>query len=315
MSLAYLVLIFVCSLAILVKGADFFIESAKKIGIKMGASPFVVGVLIVGLGTSLPELASSIVAVIKDETTIVVANVVGSNITNILLVVGILALLSKKITIRRDLLKSELPLFVIATTHFLFIIHDGVVTRLESLLLLGTFSAYLWYIIKEPPSDLEVIEEKPKEIKNQNLKLAAFLVLGLIGLIVGAHFTVFSAIEMASLIGIPISIIAILGIALGTSLPELTVSLKAIKTGEADLAIGNIFGSNAINMLLVAGIPAFITNLYVDDVIMTIGLPILVAASVIFFAHGLSRRLMRWEGVMLLLFFAFFVVQLLTYIA
>lgn len=315
MSLAYLGLIFICSLAILVKGADFFIESAKKFGIKMGVSPFVVGVLIVGLGTSLPELASSIVAVIKNETTIVVANVVGSNITNILLVVGTLALLSRKITIRRDLLKSELPLFVIATTHFLFIIHDGVVTRLESLLLLGTFSAYLWYIIKEPPSDLEVIEEKPKEIKNQNFKLAAFLVLGLIGLIVGAHFTVFSAIEMASLIGIPISIIAILGIALGTSLPELTVSLKAIKTGEADLAIGNIFGSNAINMLLVAGIPAFITNLYVDDVIMTIGLPILVAASVIFFAHGLSRRLMRWEGVMLLLFFAFFVVQLLTYIA
>ena len=307
-------LIFVFSLFILIKGADVFVEEAKTIGVKMGMSPFVIGVLIVGMGTSLPELASSLAAVYNNETTMVTANVVGSNITNILLIVGLLALISPKIVIRRDLMKSELPIFVIATTHFLFIIHDGIVTRVESFLLLGTFTAYLWYIIKEPPSDLEVIEEVSKEDNSNLFKSIALLVVGLVAIVLGAHFTVYSAIEMASLIGVPISIVTILGIAIGTSLPELAASFKAIKIGDSDLAIGNIFGSNVMNMLFVVGLPAFFTNLLVDNVVMEMGMYILLATSVIFFVHGLSRRLMRWEGAMLLLFFAFFVIQLFQYI-
>lgn len=307
-------LVFVFSLFILIKGADVFVEEAKTIGVKIGMSPFVIGVLIVGMGTSLPELASSLAAVYNNETTMVTANVVGSNITNILLIVGLLALISPKIVIRRDLMKSELPIFVIATTHFLFIIHDGIVTRVESFLLLGTFTAYLWYIIKEPPSDLEVIEEVSKEDNSNLFKSIALLVVGLVAIVLGAHFTVYSAIEMASLIGVPISIVTILGIAIGTSLPELAASFKAIKIGDADLAIGNIFGSNVMNMLFVVGLPAFFTNLLVDNVVMEMGMYILLATSVIFFVHGLSRRLMRWEGAMLLLFFAFFVIQLFQYI-
>ncbi len=313
MNILLLGILFVSALAVLIKGADLFIEGAKTIGVKMGLSPFVIGVLIVGLGTSLPELASSLAAVYNGETTIVAANVVGSNIANILLIVGLLALLSPKIVIRRDLMKSELPLFVIATTHFLFIIHDGVITRVESFLLLGTLAAYLWYIVKEPPSDLEVIE-KPLEGNDRMIKSISLLVIGLLAIIGGAHFTVYSAIEIATLIGVPISIVAILGIAIGTSLPELAVSLKAVKSGDADLAIGNIFGSNAMNMLLVVGLPAFFTNLLVDEVVMNVGIYILLAASVIFFVHGLSRRLMRWEGAMLLLFFIFFIIQLFQYI-
>ncbi|OQA70955.1 MAG: Inner membrane protein YrbG [Parcubacteria group bacterium ADurb.Bin247] len=314
MNLLMLGLVFVFSLFILIKGADVFVEEAKTIGVKMGMSPFAIGVLIVGMGTSLPELASSLAAVYNNETTMVTANVVGSNITNILLIVGLLALISPKIVIRRDLMKSELPIFVIATTHFLFIIHDGIVTRVESFLLLGTFAAYLWYIIKEPPSDLEVIEEVSKEDNSNLFKSIALLVVGLVAIVLGAHFTVYSAIEMASLIGVPISIVTILGIAIGTSLPELAASFKAIKIGDADLAIGNIFGSNVMNMLFVVGLPAFFTNLLVDNVVMEMGMYILLATSVIFFVHGLSRRLMRWEGAMLLLFFAFFVIQLFQYI-
>ena len=314
MNLLMLGLVFVFSLFILIKGADVFVEEAKTIGVKMGMSPFVIGVLIVGMGTSLPELASSLAAVYNNETTMVTANVVGSNITNILLIVGLLALISPKIVIRRDLMKSELPIFVIATTHFLFIIHDGIVTRVESFLLLGTFAAYLWYIIKEPPSDLEVIEEVSKEDNSNLFKSIALLVVGLVAIVLGAHFTVYSAIEMASLIGVPISIVTILGIAIGTSLPELAASFKAIKIGDSDLAIGNIFGSNVMNMLFVVGLPAFFTNLLVDNVVMEMGMYILLATSVIFFVHGLSRRLMRWEGAMLLLFFAFFVIQLFQYI-
>ncbi len=312
--MSLIILILVISLATLIKGADFFVNGAKSIGLKMGMSPFAIGVIIVGMGTSLPELASSIAAVFQNQTTVVLANVVGSNIANILLIVGVMALLSRKIVIRRDLLKSELPLFVIATAHFLFIISDGVVNKIESFLLLGTFLAYLWYIIKEPPSDIEISEDKKEKENNNIFKSIGIILIGLIGIIAGAHFTVYSSIELASLVGIPLSVVTILGIAVGTSLPELMVSVSAVKSGDADLAIGNIFGSNAINMLLVVGIPALITNLYADEVVMELGVSILLAASVIFFVHGLSRRLMRWEGAMLLLFFIFFVIQLFNYI-
>jgi cation:H+ antiporter len=146
------------------------------------------------------------------------------------------------------------------------------------------------------------------------LKIALYVIGGLGAVVLGAHYTVFAAIEIATLLQIPIGIVSILGIAVGTSLPELVVSLQAIKTGAADLAIGNIFGSNAVNMLLVAGFPALITTLHADEVVMSVGLHVLIASSVIFVVHGLSRRLMRWEGMMLLLFFTFFVVQLFAYV-
>lgn len=304
----------VASLFVLIKGADYFIEGASTIGKKIGMSPFVIGVLIVGFGTSLPEFASSIAGVLNGATEIVIANVVGSNIANILLIVGVLALFSTRIDIRRDLLKSELPLFVIATTHFVFAVMDGKITQVEALLLLGTLCAYIWYIVKEPSDEAEE-NKNEAEPAHSRFKIALYTIGGLGAVVIGAHYTVFSAIELATLMKIPIGIVSILGIAVGTSLPELVVSLQAIKTGSADLAIGNIFGSNAVNMLLVAGLPALITTLYADEIVMGLGLHVLIASSVIFVIHGLSRRLMRWEGMMLVLFFAFFVVQLFAFIA
>ncbi len=300
------------SLFVLIKGSGLFIIGASTLGVRIGLSPFVIGVLIVGIGTSLPELASSLAAVISGAPEIVVANVVGSNITNILLVVGTLALLSRRaIMIRRDLLKSELPLFAIATTHFIFIIMDGVVTRLEALLLLGTFAAYLWYILKEP-SDDEEYEEAAPAVDARMTRTLLFLAVGLGGVIAGAHFTVSAAVSLATLLDVPLGIVSILGIAIGTSLPELMVSLQALKTGAVDMAIGNIFGSNAVNMLLVAGLPALIAPLYADVVVMEVGIYILAAASLIFLVSGLSRRLRQWEGLMLLLFFGYFVIQLFS---
>ena len=304
------------SLFVLIKGAGLFIDSARSLGMRMGMSPFVIGVLIVGLGTSLPELAASLAAVWSGATEIVVANVVGSNITNILLVVGLLALLSHRvITVHRDLLRTELPLFVIATTHFVFIVSDGVVTRMESLLLLGTFGAYLWYIISEPSNSEEFESEDETPTSHAPLQQTLFiLVMGLGAVVAGAYLTVESAILIAAMLNVPLGVVSILGIAIGTSLPELVVSLQALKTGAADMAIGNIFGSNAMNMLLVAGLPALILPLQADEVVMSIGLHIMVAASIIFVIHGLAGRFMRWEGLMLLLFFGFFVIQLFTLI-
>lgn len=300
------------SIFVLVRGADLFVEGAKKIGFRLGMSPFVIGVLIVGLGTSLPELASSVAGVLTGVPEIVIANAVGSNITNILLIVGVLAAFGGTVYIKQDLLRTELPIFLIATVHFIAAVYDGVVDRLEGLLLFGTFVAYLWYLFADSngaSTDDEVVEEEGTLIK-----AITFIVLGLAALLIGANYTVENAVNIATAFAIPIGLVSIAAIAIGTSLPELFVSIQAMKTGDADLAVGNVFGSNAFNMLLVVGVPALIVPLPADLVVMNIGLAILAAASVIFFVSGLARQIMRWEGVMMLLFFAFFLVKLFEFV-
>lgn len=304
------VAVLVAALFSLIRGADLFLVGAKQVGVTLGMNPFIIGVLIVGFGTSVPELASSIAAVLQGSTEIVIANVVGSNITNILLIAGLLAAIGGPIAIQRDLIKTELPIFFITTIHFLFIIMDGVVDRLEGFLILGTFFAYLWYLFSEPNEavmhELETAQPRPRV----SLRSIVFIVLGLTAVLVGAKFTVDMVINIATGLSVPLGLVSILAIAIGTSLPELFVSLQALRNNEGELAIGNLFGSNAFNIMLVIGIPSVITPLFADEVVMQLGLGIFIAASLIFFVNGLARQMMRWEGVMMLIFFVFFLAKL-----
>lgn len=297
----------------LVRGADLFVEGAKRIGIALGMSSFAVGVLIVGLGTSLPELASSLAAVMADSTEIVVANVVGSNITNVLLIVGVLGVIGGPVVIDKDLLKTELPIFFISTVHFVFSVYDGVIDRVESLLLFGTFAAYMWYLFSPHNQAKDEMEVKNGD-KKITIKHIVFVFFGVVAVLIGAHFTVQSAVEIATGLAIPIGLISIAAIAIGTSLPELFVSIQAARSGETELAIGNIFGSNAFNILLVIGIPGLLAPLVAGEVVMHLGLGILVAASMILFINGLAKQVQRWEGVMMLIFFAFFLVKLIAFV-
>ncbi len=298
------------ALYVLLKGADVVIDSSRRIGLAFGLSPFIVGLVIVGFGTSLPELASSLAGLFQGAPEIVIANVVGSNITNILLIVGLMATLGGTIVIKRNLLQGELPIFFISTVHFAAVVYDGVIDRVESLLLLGTFCAYMWYVYSESKTDPDGNRSSSKPpFKAKDFIIFVF---GLGALLVGANYTVEMAVNLATAFEVPLGLISIVAIAIGTSLPELIVSMKAIKTGEADLAIGNIFGSNAFNILVVAGLPALLSPipLIADEVVMQVGLAILLAASAIFFVTGLSRRVMRWEGFMMLIFFTFFLIKL-----
>lgn len=299
----------------LVRGADTFVVGAKQMGSSLGMSRFAIGVLIVGFGTSLPELASSIAAVLDGATEIVVANVVGSNITNILLVVGVLATFGGRIVIKRDLIKTELPIFFIATVHFLAVLWDGTVDRIEALLLLGTFLCYLWYLFVEAEGEdrVDLIHENGGRPRLE-AKSVAFIVLGITAVLIGAHYTIEMVVNIATVANVPLGLVSIFAIAIGTSLPELFVSLQAIKSGEIELAIGNIFGSNSFNILVVTGIPALMSPLVADAVVMKLGIQVLLAASLIFFVNGLARQIMRWEGMMMLIFFAFFMVKLSAFL-
>ncbi len=301
------------SLLALVRGADGFVGGAKSLGIYFGFRPFLVGVLIIGLGTSLPELASALAAVWQDSTEVVIANVVGSNITNILLIGGLLATFGGNLLIKQELIKTELPLFVIATVHFVAAVHNGVIERPEALLLLGTLGAYMWYLLRSNEQDTEPAKAAPQAEYTRN-HAWLWVVGGGVALIIGAHYTIAMLINIAEAFMVPIGVLSIVVIALGTSLPELSVSWQALKRGEAEMVIGNIFGSNAFNLLLVASVPALFMPIYADAVVMDFGLMILIAASVIFFVNGLARHIMQWEGMMMLLFYGFFLVNLLNFV-
>lgn len=305
--------ILVFALFVLVRGADLFVEGAKRIGAALGMSSFAIGVLIVGLGTSLPELASSLAAVMAGTTEIVIANAVGSNITNILLIVGLLAMIGGPVVINKDLLKTELPIFVIATVHFVASTFDGVIDRVEALLLFGTLCAYIWYLFSSSNEAKEEMAVKEVERK-VTIKDIVFVVLGIAAVLLGAKYTVDMAVNIATGFSVPVGLVSIGAIAIGTSLPELFVSLQAIKNKETDLAIGNIFGSNAFNILLVVGIPGLIAPLVAGEVVMALGLWVLVAASLILFTNGLARQVQQWEGVAMVLFFGFFVVKLAAFV-
>jgi len=291
-----------------------FIDSASQIGSHFGMSQFVIGVLIVGMGTSLPELASSLAGVLRGANEIAVANAVGSNITNILLIIGILAFFGGKIIIKQELIKTELPIFFIATVHFIAVVIDGRVDRIESLLLLGTFSAYVWYLMVESSETKRETIVKKEINKKLPIKAILLTIFSLGAILIGASYTIDMAVNIATALSVPIGLISITAIAIGTSLPELFVSIQAIKSKQTEMAIGNIFGSNAFNMLVVVGLPGLIMPLVAGEVVMELGLGIMVAASAILFVNGLARQIMRWEGLMMLIFFVFFLVKLVAFV-
>jgi cation:H+ antiporter len=326
--LIFWITIFVLSLALLVKSADWFVESSEKIGLALKISPFIIGVTIVAVGTSFPELASSIAAVLKGAGEIVTANALGSNIANILLIVGLSAMVARCLIIRRSLIDLDAPLLGVATFLFVFVMWDKKIVFGEGIMLISGFLIYLLYTVfqkreeEETPEIVEVlpsrIERRKREAKIElparpeklNFKVLLFLVLGIIGLTVGANYTIESMIKISQIFKIATSLIAITALAIGTSLPELAVSIKASLKKKYELALGNVFGSNVFNILLVTGIPALIRPLTVDNLTFGIGLPFLIVATLLFVISGISRRIHIWEGAMYLLLYILFIVKL-----
>ena len=321
-------IVFVVSLALMIKAADWLLEKSEKIGLALGISPFIVGVTIVGAGTSFPELISGLMAVWQGATEIVVANAVGSNITNILLVVGIAVVIARKIEVHKSLIDLDLPLLSISTVLVLGIVWDRQVTLPEAILLLVTYVIYLTYTMKHKESeDADIIahtdlsdivpsvrgaKKKSHTIRRPKIKGIDLLILlaGIIGLFLGSKYLIESVVELSVILNISAGLIAITAVAIGTSLPELLVSVKAAKQGKAEIAIGNIFGSNVFNLLLVIGFPALFSTLQVDERTFVIGIPVLVIATLLFIISGISRKIHIWEGMMYLVLYVLFIVKL-----
>ncbi len=298
-------LLFAVALGVLIKGSDWFVISSEKIGTSLGASPFIIGLTIVAFGTSLPELATSIFAMLEDEPEIVLGNVVGSNVANIFLVLGLLALFARDIKLDFDLMESDLPALVISALLLWFVLSDGDVSLFESFLLLGCLGVFII-------SSLYAVRNDPVKKVKAGFRAYVFLVIGGLMVYFGSRYTVFSIIALSEALGIGTDVISLTLVAIGTSLPEIAVSISAAKKGYAGIAVGNVVGSNIFNTYIVVGIASFFGPLNVTGTLSEFSLPVMVAATFILAVSCLSKRITKWEGALFLLFYVFFMYRLFT---
>jgi cation:H+ antiporter len=312
--------LFIVSLALLVKSSDFFTEAAESLGIYLGFPRFIVGVTIVSIGTSLPELVSSIFAMLDNSSEIILGNVVGSNIANIFLVLGCAAVISR-LSITYDLINVDLPLFV-GTVFFLGLtVWDLNFSKGEAILSLIAYGIYLFYAISVAQQENQDQEDRAKESgedsqpdKISPTKDVIILILSSIGLCLGAKYTIDSVVEISELLQIGVEIIAVTAVALGTSLPELIVTISLAVKENPEMAIGNVLGSNIFNTFVVMGIPGLMGNIIIPETILQQALPLMVVATILFVFATQDKQVAKWEGLLFFIFYIWFIGQLFHFI-
>lgn len=302
MDVALYLLMFIVSLGVLLKGSDWFIDSAETIGLSLGISPFIIGVTIVAFGTSLPELATSVASVFEGLSEIVVNNVVGSNITNIGLVLGLVAVVGKQIKLDYNIWHIDMPFLWGSAFLLRLTLRDGVFGWYEALLFIIGIVIFLGYSFKSDKSDEA---DRPTSTARTYLM---FLIGGVL-VWLGADYTIKAITALSLLAGISPEVIALTVVALGTSLPEVVVSLAAIRKGQAGMAVGNVLGSNIFNTYVVMAIPSFFGALTIPAATISTSLPIMLILTILFGVVSNNKKITRWEGLMLLMFYGYFILD------
>ncbi len=256
------ILIFIISMGALIYGADFIIEESERIALHFDISPFVIGATLIALGTSLPEMAVSMSASFKGSGDIAVANVIGSTIFNISLVLGSVFLIAKSIQPKRDLFAKDSSWSLFPILVFILMSIDGQLSRLDGVLFLILMGAYLLFLIQS--NQMEEIDEDLVKEKFKWGKTLGLLFVGFLLVVGGADFAIDSAGNIAREFGVSEWLIGLFLVAFGTSLPELVVSIQAARNNNADMAIGAIIGSNVANFTMVLGLSSIVNPLNVD---------------------------------------------------
>ncbi|MDD2449551.1 MAG: calcium/sodium antiporter [Sulfurimonas sp.] len=299
-------LIFLVAMSALIYGADFVIKESERIALHFNISHFVIGATLVAFGTSLPEMAASMVAASQGKSDMAVANVVGSVIFNIILILGIVFFISKRMYPKRDLFALDSAWIIVPLVLFFIMVQDGVIGRFDGVLFLLLMVSYLVFLFNDSKGDIEVDEELLKE-KFKWTKTILLLIVGFALTIGGANFVVESGTDIARTFGVSEWIIGIFLISLGTSLPELVVSIVAIKKGNAEMSIGNIIGSNVANFSMVLGAASLINPLTVDLVATKFDMLIMVAASIALLFILANKLYNKTGSIILLIILALFI--------
>ena len=300
--------IFIAAMSALIYGADFVIKQSERIALHFNISHFVIGATLVAFGTSLPEMAASIMASSQGKSDMAVANVVGSVIFNITLVLGIVFVIAKSMNPDRNLFALDSAWVVVPLVIFFIMVQDGVIGSVDGILYLLLMISYLIFLFTSAKEDLEgeLDEDLLKEKFNWG-KTIALLAIGFALTIGGANFVIESGTNIARDFGISEWLIGIFFISLGTSLPELVVSLVAVKKGNAEMSIGNIIGSNVANFSMVLGAASLVNPLSVDLVATKFDMLIMVAASLTLLFILANKLYNKAGGIFLLIILALFI--------
>jgi len=296
----------VIAMGVLIWGAEMLISQSERIALKFKIPEFIIGATLIALGTSLPEMAASIAASYNDKPDIAIANVIGSNILNITLVLATVFIISKKINPSRDFFAKDSTWALVPVLVFVLMIIDGMISRFDAALLLLLMGAYLLFLLQDakniPEEDLEDLEEGTFTWS----KVIPILFAGIILVIVGAHFTVESASEIARDFGISEWIIGIIMISIGTSLPELVVSISAAMRGKVDMAIGNIIGSNMANTTVVLGAAALINPMAINAPAYLFDIATMVVATLLLVFITANKLYNKSAGISLIIVLGLF---------
>ena len=307
------VLLLVVGFVMLIKGADWFVDGAASLAGKFGIPQLVIGLTIVAMGTSAPEAAVSISAALQDNAGITIGNVLGSNILNVLVILGLASVIIP-IAVKKSTIKYEIPFTILATAVLAVLgLWDNEISTLEGCIIWALFLVYLGYLFfmtKKGDAEVEEADSKLDKV----WKMIVFVLIGG-GLIVwGSDVTVDAATNIAKFFNMSDQLIGLTIVALGTSLPELITSVTAAKKGNADIAIGNIVGSNLFNILFVVGTTALITpvvyadSFFVDSIVAVVTMVLLW-----FLVMNKDRKLKRWGGAILLVGYVAYFVYLMLF--
>ena len=304
------VLLLIFGIVVVLKSADWLTNGAVGLATKLGISQIVIGLTIVAIGTSMPEFFVSIVSAIKGTPDLAVGNIVGSNIFNVLLIVGVAATVAP-IAIQRATARRDIPIAIVASIMLTFMMLDDNISRIDALILFAAFIAFIWITLRNSKNDANEKDASTEKVI-PTWKSVLFIIFGLVGLVLGSNIFVDNASSLAHGWGISDAVIGLTIVAGGTSLPELATSAVAARKGDSGIAIGNVLGSNVFNILMILGLTGIISPMHIQN-ITYIDMAVMVISMALFWLFSFTKlRVERWEGCVLIACFLGYITWLVS---
>lgn len=304
------VLLLIFGIVVVLKSADWLTNGAVGLATKLGISQIVIGLTIVAIGTSMPEFFVSIVSAIKGTPDLAVGNIVGSNIFNVLLIVGVAATVAP-IAIQRATVRRDIPIAIVASIMLTFMMLDDNISRTDALILFAAFIAFIWITLRNSKNDANEKDASTEKVI-PTWKSVLFIIFGLVGLVLGSNIFVDNASSLAHGWGISDAVIGLTIVAGGTSLPELATSAVAARKGDSGIAIGNVLGSNVFNILMILGLTGIISPMHIQN-ITYIDMAVMVISMALFWLFSFTKlRVERWEGCVLIACFLGYITWLVS---
>lgn len=304
------VLLLIFGIVVVLKSADWLTNGAVGLATKLGISQIVIGLTIVAIGTSMPEFFVSIVSAIKGTPDLAVGNIVGSNIFNVLLIVGVAATVAP-IAIQRATVRRDIPIAIVASIMLTFMMFDDNISRIDALILFAAFIAFIWITLRNSKNDANEKDASTEKVI-PTWKSVLFIIFGIVGLVLGSNIFVDNASSLAHGWGISDAVIGLTIVAGGTSLPELATSAVAARKGDSGIAIGNVLGSNVFNILMILGLTGIISPMHIQN-ITYIDMAVMVISMALFWLFSFTKlRVERWEGCVLIACFLGYITWLVS---